>query len=159
MSEKTDDKRSLATWDPFREVQPFFRGSLFRELAGRGGLSRWMDDLLGEGVRRELAPALDIHESDSEYVATVELPGVKKEDVIVDLAEGVLTVRGEKRSEREEKKERGRWVERSYGAFCRSLTLPPNATGERIDASFKDGVLTVKIPKREPSKSKTIAVK
>jgi HSP20 family protein len=70
-----------------------------------------------------------------------------------------MTIRGEKRSEREEKKEQSRWVERCYGSFSRSFTLPANSSADRVNASFKDGVLTVELPKVEAAKPKTIAVK
>jgi HSP20 family protein len=160
MAEKQErESSSLTRWDPFEEA--FARWSPFRELARQGRFGRLLDEMLGERpfARGEHLPALDVHESDTEYVVTVELPGVRKEDVSVEFAEGVLTVRGEKTSGKEEKKERSRWVERVYGSFHRSFTLPANAVSDRIDASFKDGVLTVRIPKVEQTKPKTIAVK
>ena len=162
MAEKHEQEtKALARWDPFGELEAFTRWDPFRALVGRGRLSRLMEEVLGDRpfARGELAPALDLHETDSEYVVTVELPGVRKEDVSVEMTEGVLTVRGEKKSEREEKKERSRWVERSYGSFSRSFTLPANATPDRIDASYKDGILTLRIGKREETKPKTIAIK
>jgi len=162
MAEKQErEGRSLTRWDPFEELESFARSSPFRELGRHGRLSRIMEEMFGERAlaRGEHSPALDIHESDHEYVLTLELPGVRKEDVSVDVNEGVLSVRGEKTSGREEKKERSRWVERTYGSFHRALTLPANAAHDRIDAAFKDGVLTVRIPKVEQSKPKTIAVK
>jgi HSP20 family protein len=71
----------------------------------------------------------------------------------------VLTIRGEKKSEREEKKEQTRWIERCYGSFTRSFTLPANAQTERVAASFKDGVLTIEIPKRPEAKPRAISIK
>ena len=162
MAEKQEsESRSLTRWDPFEDLEAFARWSPFRELGRHGRLSRLMEEMFGgrSVARGDLAPALDIHESDTEYVVTVELPGVRKEDVSVEVTEGVLSVRGEKTSGKEEKKERSRWVERVYGSFHRSFTLPANASSDRIDASFKDGVLTVRIPKVEQTKPKTIAVK
>lgn len=106
-----------------------------------------------------MLPAIDLHEDDGSFVVTAELPGVRKEDVVVELENGVLTLRGEKRSEREEKKERRRYVERSYGAFSRSFTLPPNVDGDRIHADFADGVLTVTIPKSSETKPRTVDIK
>ena len=102
---------------------------------------------------------MDVHENDTRYTVTVELPGTRKEDVQVELSEGMLTIRGEKKSEREETKERRRYVERSYGSFSRSFTLPGDANAERLDASFKDGILTITIPKTEESKPKRVAIK
>ena len=71
----------------------------------------------------------------------------------------VLTIRGEKRNEREEKKEQSRWVERSYGSFSRSFTLPSNAVADRVKAEFKDGVLTIEVPKAEEAKPKAITIR
>ena len=161
MTEKHEQEtKGLARWDPFGELEAFTRDP-FRALVGRGRLGRLMEEMFGERsfARGELVPSLDLHETDSEYVVTVELPGVRKEDVTVEMTEGVLTVRGEKKSERVEKKERGRYIERSYGSFSRSFTLPANATPDRIDASYKDGILTLRIGKREETKPKTIAIK
>jgi len=84
---------------------------------------------------------------------------VRKEDVTVELHEDVLTIRGEKKSEREEKKDRSHWIERSYGSFSRSFTLPANAVAEEMKATFKDGVLSVEIPKKEAAKARQIAIK
>lgn len=155
------ESQSLTRWDPFEELEAFARWSPFRELGRHGRLRRFMDEIFGERslARGEPLPALDIHESDAEYVVTVELPGVSKDEVTVEVNDGVLTVRGEKTSDKEEKKERSRWVERVYGSFHRAFTLPANAAGDRIDASFKNGLLTVRIPKLEKTKPKTIAVK
>ncbi len=155
------ESKAVSAWDPFADLAPFGRWLPFRGLAERGRLGRMMEELMGEhGLGRgDLAPAIDIHESDSEFIATVELPGVKREDVTVELNEGVITVTGEKKSEREEKKERGRWIERSYGTFSRSFSLPANAASDQIDASFKDGVLTLRIARLEQSKPTTIRVK
>jgi HSP20 family protein len=158
--EKTE-ARSLARWEPFEELESFARWFPFREPGRHGRLRRFMEEIFGERplARGEHAPALDVRETDDEYLVTVELPGVRKEDVRVEVTAGVLSVGGEKTSGREEKKERSRWVERVYGSFHRALTLPVNAATDRIDASFKDGVLTVRIPKLEETKPKTIAIK
>jgi HSP20 family protein len=162
MAEKQErETRSVTRLDPFDELEAFARWSPFRELGRHGRLGRLMEEMFGERAlaRGEHAPALDIHETEAEYVVSVELPGVRKEDISVEFTDGVLSVRGEKTSGKEEKKERSRWVERVYGSFHRSFTLPPNAASDRIDASFKDGVLTVRIPKVEQTKPKTIAIK
>jgi HSP20 family protein len=111
------------------------------------------------GAGRLLAPSVDVTEDDANYIVTAELPGTKREDVTVELEDDVLTVRGEKRNEREEKKEKRRFVERSYGTFSRSFTLPANADPERVSASFKDGVLTVSIGKRPETKPRVVDIK
>ena len=104
-------------------------------------------------------PALDVNETDDHYAITVELAGARKEDVTVECEEGVLTIRGEKKSEREEKKEQQRFVERRYGAFSRSFSLPRDADGEHIEATFENGVLTLTIPKSEAAKPRTVSIK
>jgi HSP20 family protein len=75
------------------------------------------------------------------------------------LAENVLSIRGEKKSEREEKKDKTHWLERTYGSFSRSFTLPPSAVSEQLRASFKDGVLSIEIPKKEETKPRQISIK
>lgn len=144
-------ERSLARFDPFEDLDVFGRLSPFR---GRG-LARLTD----EGRQGQFLPAVDIVEDDDRYVITVEVPGAKKDDVTVELHENVLTIRGEKRSEREGEKEHRRWVERTYGSFSRSFTLASNAAGNRVKASFENGVLTIEVPKEEESKPKVISIK
>jgi HSP20 family protein len=119
------------------------------------------DEFVGaRGARAGLgAPAVDIAEDEQKYQITVELPGIGKDDVHVEIHENVMTIRGEKRSEREEKRQQSRWVERSYGSFNRSFTLPANAAADRVNASFKDGVLTIELPKTEAAKPKLISIK
>jgi HSP20 family protein len=106
-----------------------------------------------------LESAVDVTENDNSYAITVELPGSKRDDVSVEVHGDVIEVRGEKRSEREEKDERRHVIERSYGSFSRSFSLPANADAERISASFKDGVLTIDIPKAQESKPKQVDIK
>ncbi|MEN8160261.1 MAG: Hsp20/alpha crystallin family protein, partial [Myxococcota bacterium] len=98
-------------------------------------------------------------EDEKNFIVTAELPGTKREDVTVELEDDLLTIRGEKRNEREEKKEKRRFVERSYGTFSRSFTLPANANADKVSASFKDGVLTVLIGKRPESKPRVVNIK
>jgi len=119
-----------------------------------------LEELFGARARRgQLAPAIDVSEDDANYVVTVELPGAKKEDVTIECHDRVLTIRGEKKSEREEKKEKTRYIERSFGAFSRSFTLPPSADPDRVQANFKDGILTITIAKSEEAKPKVISIK
>jgi HSP20 family protein len=160
MAEKQEkEARVPARWDPFGELVEWERGWPFREM-GWPRFPRVFEEFFGErGKGRGLVPALDITEDDGTYKVTIELPGVAKDDVHVEVEEGVLSVRGEKKTEREEKKGKARWTERSYGSFCRSFSLPPNADPERIEASFKDGVLTLVLTKTEPAKSKQVSIK
>jgi HSP20 family protein len=161
MAEKHEkESRGVTAWDPFADWPFRERGSLLRELGLPSRLARLFEEVGGERGASTLpvAPAVDIAESDAGYTVTAELPGVKREDVTVELHDGVLTIRGEKRSEREEKKERSRWIERTFGEFRRSFTLPKDASQDKIEAAFKDGVLTLKIAKSEASKPKAITI-
>lgn len=152
---KKAEERSVATWDPFRQIDLLENWMPFGR---RSPLARLFEERAGT-ERFAFAPAMDVAESGKEYVVTVELPGGKKDDVTVEVQDNVLTLRGEKRNEREEKKEHSRWVERTYGSFSRSFTLPRDANAERIEAGFQEGVLTVRIPKTEEKKPKQISVK
>ena len=143
---KENPRRDFSLWNPFGE-EFFSPERFFRDLAAP--------------VQRSarLAPAVDVTEDEKAYKITVELPGVKKEDVSVEVHDNVLSVRGEKKSEREERKDKTHWVERSYGSFSRSFTLPPTAVSEELRASFNDGVLSVESPKKEEAKPRQIAIK
>ena len=146
-------------WDPFGDLELFEPWSGVR--GRRSRLARLLEGAFGDfaGVSQRLAPAADVHEDEKQYTISVELPGCSKADVAVEVNEGVLTLRGEKKSEREEKKEQRRWVERSYGSFSRSFALPGDAASDRIQAAFENGVLTVTIPRTGESKPQVIAVK
>jgi HSP20 family protein len=104
-------------------------------------------------------PAVDIAEQENEYLVKMELPGVNKEDVKISLESNILTIRGEKKQEKEEKNKSLHRVERSYGSFQRSFTLPTSVKNDKIDAFFEDGVLSVTLPKMEEAKPKQIEVK
>jgi HSP20 family protein len=163
MSEK--EKRALSRWDPFGELEPFFGDPFFagwsglREF-GAPRLARMLEEMFGVVPARAggLAPALDVVEDEKQYTVSVELPGARRDDVTIECHEGVLTIRGEKKSEREEKKEQRRWVERRYGSFSRSFRLPANALEDQVRATFKDGVLTLVVPKREEAKPRVVNI-
>jgi HSP20 family protein len=104
-------------------------------------------------------PAVDIAERENEFVVRMELPGVAKQDVRITIQEGILTIKGEKKQERESKESDYHRVERSYGSFQRSFTLPTPLRSGDIDASFNDGVLSIVLPKAEEAKPKEIDVK
>ena len=107
----------------------------------------------------EWAPLVDIVEDDKEYLIKAELPEVKKDDVKVTVQDDVLTITGERTLEKEEKGRKYHRVERAYGRFARSFTLPEDADGNKVAAECKDGVLKVHLPKAERAKTKTIEVK
>ena len=107
---------------------------------------------IGEKVAEWFAPKSEASALDDFYEINVELPGVKAEDVDVSIHENSLTVRGEKRAERQQTGQSFFFSEREYGAFQRTFRLPPDADSEQIDAQFKDGVLCLRIAKRSSSK-------
>jgi HSP20 family protein len=122
----------------------FFRGGTQDD--GSLGLSMW-------------TPAVDIVEREEDFTVNIELPGVNKEDVKITLENNVLTVRGEKKQKDEEKRKNYHRVERSYGSFQRSFTLPSIVRTDGVDASYKDGMLTIMLPKAEEAKAKQIEVR
>lgn len=114
---------------------------------------------VGTRVSEWLAPASEASGSENTYRINVELPGVADEDIDLSVHDGVVTLKGEKQTEREEKGETWYFSERQYGSFSRSFRLPPDADAEGIDAQLKDGVLTITIPKVAPAKSEGAKVK
>lgn len=112
-----------------------------------------MSDLFGE--TSQWLPAFDVTESEKEYVVHAELPGVDVKDLDVSLSEGILTVTGEKKHEHEEKEESYHRIERSYGTFSRSFRIPEEIKMRGVDATYKDGVLTITLPKAGTRNSKT----
>jgi HSP20 family protein len=106
-------------------------------------------------------PAIDVQEKEKEYLLTAELPGMTEKDVTVHVEQNTLTIKGEKKTEREETKEKdGRWhlIERSWGSFERSFTLPGSVDGGKVKAGFKNGLLTIHLPKREPSNGRRVPI-
>jgi HSP20 family protein len=104
-------------------------------------------------------PAMDVTETNTEIEVTAELPGLEEKDVQINLADNVLTIRGEKKSERDEKTKDYRVVERNYGSFYRTMELPAGVDPDKIKASIAKGVLKVVVPKPAPAQVKTISVK
>jgi HSP20 family protein len=138
--------------DPFRELFDLQRG-----------LNQLLDASF-ETPREDVplkawAPPVDIYEDDNAFLIKLELPEVSRDEVKVNLNENTLSISGERRVENEQKRENYHRVERSYGQFYRSFTLPPNVNPEGINAQFKDGVLRLTLPKREEAKPKQIEVK
>lgn len=133
------------------------------------GLTRWgetLDQFFNDLGKRDaadaqglLAPALDISEDKGSLRITAELPGLDRKDIAIEVKEGILTIRGEKKMEEESKDRNYHRIERRYGSFYRALALPETVDTAKIEASFKNGVLTLAMPKREESKPKTIAIK
>jgi HSP20 family protein len=140
---------NVTRWEPFREMEDFFRQ--YSPMLGRS-LRR------SGGEETNWTPLADITETDKEYLIKAELPEVKKEDVKITLEDGVITLTGERRHEKEQKDENEIRVESFYGTFSRSFALPDNVDPNGIRAESKDGVLRVRIPKKQASKTKPISI-
>jgi len=144
---------AIVRWEPLREFTTLQNemnrlfGSVFDEpAAGNGGtLRRWM-------------PAMDLLETDSHFVLRADLPGMSEEDVNIEVEERVLTVSGERKAEHKESKDSFQRIERAFGSFSRSLTLPDGVDAEAVSASFDRGVLEVQIPKPEQRKPRKISI-
>ena len=122
-------------------------------------LNRMFADFQNEAFNQAWVPAVDIYETDShEVVIKAELPDVKKEGINVTFENNVLTLSGERKQEETTKREQYQRVERHFGSFSRSFTLPATVDASRIVASYKDGVLTIRLPRREEAKPKQISV-
>lgn len=134
----------LSLWNPFSELMRFGESD-----------ERWP---FGQYAQR-FSPAVDIREEKDAIVIAAELPGMKPEDVNVSLDGNLLTISGERKFEHEQKGEGFRRIERSYGSFSRSFTLPDTVAVEKLEAELKDGVLNVRLPKTEKAQPKRIAVK
>lgn len=104
-------------------------------------------------------PAVDVTETKSEIVVSVEIPGMDPKDMDISLSEGTLTIKGEKKQEKEEQEENYYLIERSYGSFTRSIPLSEEVESEKISASYKDGVLKITLPKSDNTKKKKIRIK
>jgi HSP20 family protein len=144
---------ALIRWEPAREL-----GSVHTEMnrlfnsffdtpspAARGAFRRWI-------------PAMDLVEAENEFVLRADLPGLSEQDVNIEVDDNVLTISGERKAEHEDRKEGLYRVERSYGSFRRSLTLPDNVDPEAVKASFENGVLEVRVPKPEERKPRKVSI-
>jgi HSP20 family protein len=144
---------SLIKWQPFGNFDDAF-GRLMPSL-----FSRFPRVTADNGGKFEWAPSADISETDQEYLIRAELPAVKKEDVKVTLDEGMITIHGERKEDKETTDEKVHRVESFRGAFSRSFSVPVNIDEKAIRADAKDGVLTVHLPKVKASTRKTVEVK
>jgi len=141
----------LTTWKPFRELDKM-----------RSEMDRLWDSFF-EGRPQvrfgEWFPTLDVSETKNDLVVKVELPGMDQKDIDVSLSDGHLTIKGEKKKEKEEKEENYHFIERSYGTFTRSVQLPKEVKHDKISASYKNGILKVVLPKSEEAKKKEVKIK
>ena len=146
---------TLTQLDPLRGVEDL--QNRLATLFGRAPVRR-QDGQEESMTVAEWAPLVDISEDDKEYLIKAELPGLKKDDVHISVEKGVLTITGERKFEKEEKDRKHHGVERAYGSFVRTFIVPDDAEADKVAAQFKDGVLTIHIPKSEKAKPKKIEV-
>jgi HSP20 family protein len=153
---------ALIRWKPAtREVEPFRNLMGIQDEMNRlfdTMLSRWASDdkeIFGRGW----APMIDVEEDEDKVTVTAELPGLADKDIDISILGDTLTIKGEKKKEEEKKEKNYHRVERAYGAFQRSVALPTTVESDKAKASFKDGVLSVEMPKKEEAKPKQIKVK
>jgi HSP20 family protein len=143
---------SITRWEPFRglntlheQVNRLFEDSFTRSRSGQAELASW-------------APAVDIFETENELVVKADLPGVQEKDIDIRVENNTLTIRGERKFTNEVQEDNYLRVERAYGTFTRSFSLPNTVNTEAIKAEYKNGVLSVSMPKREESKPKQIKI-
>jgi HSP20 family protein len=146
---------SIVRWDPFKEMATLQErmNRMFEDVWGRG---RRPDE---DFISGSWVPPVDVRETKDTLEISVELPGIEPKNVEVSVESGVLTLKGARQFEKAAEGETYHRVERAYGAFERSFTLPTNVDAERIQASYRHGVLHLTVPKREEAKPKAINIK
>lgn len=144
---------NLVNYDPFRDLRGLQDevNRLFSSSFTRGG-----DNELMRGAWN---PSVDIYENNDQIVLEAELPGMSPEDVNISIENNVLTLHGERRFEKKDERDNFHRVERSYGSFTRSFTLPPTVSNEDVDANFENGILRLTLAKREEAKPRRIEIK
>ena len=147
---------ALTRWDPLKEMD-----ALQNRLVNFFGLAPTRTAAGGQELMTvaEWSPSVEISEDDKEWLVKADLPDVKKDDVKVTVENGVLTITGERKFEKEQKDKKYHRIERGYGSFFRSFTVPEGTEDAKVGAEFKDGVLKVHLPKGEKAKPKTLEVK
>jgi HSP20 family protein len=144
---------ALVRWEPVRELNTI-----------QGEINRLFNSFFdapvsaGEGIGRRWLPAMDLVEADDHYVLRADLPGLSEDDVSIEVEDNVLAISGERKAEHEERGEGYHRLERAYGSFSRSLTLPEGVDPEAVHAQFDRGVLEVRIPKPEQRKPRRVAI-
>ncbi len=150
---------NLPTLRPVKDLAPFKEFDRMRR-----EMDRFWDSFLEGRLRKpteetEWLPSLDVAETKNEIIVKAEVPGMDAKDIDLSLSDGILTIRGEKKQEKEEKEADYHLVERSYGAFTRAIQLPGEIQSDKISASYKDGILKITLPKSEEAKKKEIKIK
>lgn len=144
---------NLARIDPFRELENL--SSRLNRIIGQPLSAQFGDEAPAFG---DWAPAMDIEETDSEYLVRADLPSIKKEEVKIGISDGILTIEGERKREKEERGKKFHRVERSYGKFIRRLAIPTDVDPQKVTAKFADGELQVHLPKSASAKPRSIDV-
>src|SRR5947209_12538244 len=144
----------ITRWDPFRDVNSL-NNTLNRLFQSNLDTNRGSDELLTSGT---FVPAVDIYENEHNITLKLEVPGVNQNDIDIRLENNTLTVRGERKFETEEKEENFHRIERRYGSFSRSFTLPNSVDPENVKADYRDGVLNVQLAKKAEAKPKQIKI-
>jgi len=145
---------AVIKWDPFRDLNIL-----------QDRMNRLFEDT-GRGIRRGeepaattiWSPAVDIYETEGEIVVQAELPGMDRKDISLNLENNVLTIRGDRQFKKETKEDNYHRIERSYGGFSRSFSIPTSVDEDKIRADYKDGVLRIALPKKEQAKPKQIQI-
>jgi HSP20 family protein len=144
---------AVVRWDPFRDLNLLQdRMNRLFDDAGRG----WRTD--EPAATTTWSPSVDIFETEGEIVVNAEMPGMERKDIALHLENNVLTLRGERKFQKETKEENYHRIERSYGNFSRSFSIPATVDEEKIRADYKDGVLKIVLPKKEQAKPKQIKI-
>ncbi len=144
---------AIIRWDPYRDL-----------VTMRERMNKLFEDLVTQkGEDKDIAssawsPAVDIYETDSELVLTAEIPGIEEKDIEINIEDSTLTIRGERRFEKETKEENYHRIERSYGSFFRSFTLPSYVDHEKIEAEHENGILKIRMPKKAELKPRKVRI-
>jgi HSP20 family protein len=145
---------NLIKWNPFNELEDI--SNRLNQIFGRPAVSAAADQQMLKVA--DWTPSVDISETDQAYLIKAEIPEVKKEDVKVTIDDGMITIQGERKMEKEEKGKKFHRIERSYGSFVRSFRLPDGVDESKVKAEFKDGMINVTLPKSEKAKKKAVEV-
>lgn len=145
---------NLTTWDPFRELEEM--STRLNRALGRPSLQSGTKDSL---AMTDWSPSVDIIETAEDFQVKCELPEVKKEDVKVNVSDGLLRIEGERKFDKEDKTKKYHRVERFYGSFMRSFALPEGVEQDKVKAEFKEGLLTVRMPKSPKTLPRSVDVK
>ena len=147
----------LEKWTPRKDIDKFF-DEYFDEPFKKFIHERFprFENLTRFGL---ISPSLDMYEKDDEIVVKAELPGIEKDKINISVSEGVLTLKGEVKKEKEVKEEDYFYSERSFGSFARSITLPTKVQEKKVDAKYADGILEIRLPKAPEAKAKEVKVK